>query len=138
MDHFSEGRTYSAGDDVLVRVTVEHEFHFERVEAMFQHVDFDPTLEGRSEATHLITLVGDEVKLEDPLDDSPMGQTSTVVLRGLLTAEKALGEYRCLRMETEYRGGRRIPFNLKHSPTISFHVVEESVASPKVTAIEVL
>ena len=136
MNQGSELRRYKAGDEILIRLTVEHEFGFPSMAARFQHEDFDPTLDGRGEETHAITLIARDVKQKPSMDTSPGVITSSVLLRGNLTAEKVIGEYRCQRMEANHKGVKRIPFDLGRSPELRFRVVEEPVGSPKVTSVE--
>ncbi len=138
MDQEPEIRRYKAGDELRIRLTVEHEFEFPSVIAVFQHESFDPTIEGRGEQTHAITLRGRDVRQSFRLEAIPAVITSYVALSGKVTAEKVVGEYRCRRLEADYRGGRLIPFDLGESPDLRFQVVEEPVQSPKVTEVEFL
>ena len=138
MDRGSNIQEYSAGDSVRIRLQVEHEFDFSTLEAGFEHKDFDPTIEGRGEETHAVTLVGQNPEQLVRLETVPANITSFVMLEGNLTAEKVLGEYRCGRMVAHYKGGRQIPFDLGRSPEMRFRVVEEPVGSPKVTSVEFL
>jgi hypothetical protein len=108
------------------------------LEAVFEHENFDSTIEGRDEETHTVTLVGRNPEQLARLETVPAAITSFVMLEGALTAEKVLGEYRCSRMVAHYRGGRQIPFDLGQSPEMRFRVVEEPVGSPKVTSVEFL
>ena len=127
---------YSAGDSVRIRLQVEHEFEFSSLEAVFEHENFDPTIEGRGEETHAITLVGQNTEQLVRIDGVPPTITSFVLVEGNLTAEKVVGEYRCGRMVAHYKGGRQIPFDLGRSPEMRFRVVEEPVGIPKVTSVE--
>ena len=120
MDRESEMQEYSAGDSVRIRLQVEHEFDFSRLEAVFEHANFDTTIEGRGEETHAITLVGRNPEQLVRIDTLPAAITSFVMLEGDLTAEKVVGEYRCSRMMAHYKGGRRIPFDLGQSPEMRF------------------
>ena len=138
MDRGSNIQEYSAGDSVRVRLQVEHEFDFSTLEAVFEHEDFDPTIEGRGEETHAITLVGRNPEQLVRIDTLPAAITSFVMLEGDLTAEKVVGEYRCGRMVAHYKGGRQIPFDLGRSPEMRFRVVEEPVGIPRVTSVEFL
>ena len=124
------------GDSVRIRLQVEHEFEFSSLEAVFEHENFDPTIEGRGEETYAITLVGRNTEQLVRIDGVPPTITSFVLVEGNLTAEKNVGEYRCGRMVAHYRGGRQIPFDLGRSPEMRFRVVEEPVGSPKVTSVE--
>ncbi len=119
-----------------IRLQVEHEFEFSTLEAVFEHENFDPTIEGRGEETHAITLVGQNTEQLVRIDGVPPAITSYVMAEGNLTAEKVVGEYRCGRMVAHYKGGRQIPFDLGRSPEMRFRVVEEPVGSPKVTSVE--
>jgi hypothetical protein len=136
MNQGSDIREYSAGDSVRIRLQVEHEFEFSTLEAVFEHENFDPTIEGRGEETHAITLVGQNTEQLVRIDGVPPAITSYVMAEGNLTAEKVVGEYRCGRMVAHYKGGRQIPFDLGRSPEMRFRVVEEPVGSPKVTSVE--
>jgi hypothetical protein len=136
MNQGSDIREYSAGDSVRIRLQVEHEFEFSTLEAVFEHENFDPTIEGRGEETHAVTLVGQNTEQLVRIDGVPPAITSYVMAEGNLTAEKVVGEYRCGRMVAHYKGGRQIPFDLGRSPEMRFRVVEEPVGSPKVTSVE--
>ncbi len=136
MDRGTEMQEYSAGDSVRIRLQVEHEFEFSSLEAVFEHENFDPTIEGRGEETHALTLVGRNTEQLARIDGVPPTITSFVMVEGTLTAEKVLGEYRCGRMMAHYKGGRQIPFDLGQSPEMRFRVVEDPVGSPKVTSVE--
>ena len=138
MDQESDVQEYSAGDSVRIRLQVEHEFEFSSLEAVFEHENFDPTIEGRGEETHAITLVGRNTEQLVRIDGVPPTITSFVMVEGSLTAEKVVGEYRCGRIMAHYKGGRQIPFDLGQSPDMRFRVVEEPVGSPKVTSVEFL
>src|SRR4028118_136603 len=127
MDRGSNIRAYSAGDSVRVRLQVEHEFDFSTLEAVFEHEDFDPTIEGRGEETHAITLVGRNPEQLVRIDTLPAAITSFVMLEGNLTAEKVVGEYRCGRMVAHYKGGRQIPFDLGRSPEMRLSLGAEPV-----------
>ena len=136
MDRESDVQKYSAGDSVRIRLQVEHEFEFSSLEAVFEHENFDPTIEDRGEETHAITLVGRNTEQLVRIDGVPPTIKSFVMVEGGLTAEKVVGEYRCGRMVANYKGGREIPFDLDQSPEMRFRVVEEPVGSPKVTSVE--
>ncbi len=136
MERGSGIQEYSAGDSVRIRLQVEHEFEFLSLEAVFEHENFDPTIEGRDEETHAIMLVGRNTEQLVRIDGVPPTITSFVLVEGNLTAEKNVGEYRCGRMVAHYRGGRQIPFDLGQSPEMRFRVVEDPVGSPKVTSVE--
>jgi hypothetical protein len=136
MERGSEVQEYSAGDSVRIRLQVEHEFEFSTLEAVFEHENFDPTIEGRGEETHAITLVGRNTEQLVRIDGVPPTITSFVMVEGSLTAEKVVGEYRCGSIMAHYKGGRQIPFDLGRSPEMRFRVVEEPVGSPKVTSVE--
>jgi hypothetical protein len=136
MNQGSDIREYSAGESVRIRLQVEHEFEFSTLEAVFEHENFDPTIEGRGEETHAITLVGQNTEQLVRIDGVPPTITSFVMAEGSLTAEKVVGEYRCGSMVAHYKGGRQIPFDLGQSPEMRFRVVEEPVGSPKVTSVE--
>ena len=138
MNQGSDIEEYSAGDSVRIRLQVEHEFDFSSLQAMFEHENFDPTIEGRGEETHAITLVGQNTEQLVRIDGVPPTITSFVLVEGNLTAEKVVGEYRCGSMVAHYKGGRQIPFDLGRSPEMRFRVVEEPVGSPKVTSVEFL
>jgi hypothetical protein len=136
VNHVSEVREYSAGEEILVRLTVDHRFELRPVAAVFEHGGFaHAAREGHGE-DYLIVLTGSEILQQRRLPSAPPQITSTVVLRGQLTPDKAIGEYRCTRIEAEYRGGRQIPFDLEETPEIRFRVVEDTVSNPKVTRWE--
>ena len=136
MNQESDIQEYSAGDSVRIRLQVEHEFEFSSLEAVFEHENFDPTIEGRGGETHAITLEGRNTEQLVRIDGVPPAITSFVMVEGSLTAEKVVGEYRCGRIMAHYKGGRQIPFDLGQSPDMRFRVVEEPVGSPKVTSVE--
>jgi hypothetical protein len=136
MERGSGIQEYSAGDSVRIRLQVEHEFEFLSLEAVFEHENFDPTIEGRDEETHAIMLVGRNTEQLVRIDGVPPTITSFVLVEGTLTAEKVVGEYRCGSMVAHYKGGRQIPFDLGQSPEMRFRVVEDPVGSPKVTSVE--
>jgi len=138
MERGSEVQEYSAGDSVRIRLQVEHEFEFSTLEAAFEHENFDPTIEGRGEETHAITLVGRNTEQLVRIDGVPPTITSFVMVEGSLTAEKVVGEYRCGSIMAHYKGGRQIPFDLGRSPEMRFRVVEEPVGIPRVTSVEFL
>ncbi|MDP8901063.1 MAG: hypothetical protein M3N33_07975 [Actinomycetota bacterium] len=102
MNREPEPRRYKAGDNIRARLTIEHAFYFSRLLAVFEHEDFDPTIEGRGEETHAITLAGRNPEQLFRLDTVPATITSSALLEGTLGAEKAVVEYRCTLMEASH------------------------------------
>ena len=82
MNQESDIQEYSAGDSVRIRLQVEHEFEFSTLEAVFEHENFDPTIEGRGEETHAITLVGRNTEQLVRIDGVPPTITSFVMVEG--------------------------------------------------------
>jgi hypothetical protein len=82
MNQGSDIQEYSAGDSVRIRLQVEHEFEFSSLEAVFEHENFDPTIEGRGEETHAITLVGQNTEQLVRIDGVPPAITSFVMVEG--------------------------------------------------------
>ena len=139
MNQGSEVREYSAGNEILIRLTVEHDIGLKDVTARFEHDEgVDAATAERSAERDVIVLSGGEgdIKQQSGLYTTPPGATSTVLLRGRISADKSPGEYRCSRVETEYQGGRRIVFDPERAPDIRFRVVEQSVESPRVVGWE--
>ncbi len=127
MQHGDVIREYAAGDEIRIKLRVEHAFRLRDVTAR---------LEGPDGRTH-IELLGrqiQKVSVVDRLD----GTTSEVTLSTEVTADNMLGVYRLVNIESDYRGGRRIEFDLGDSLDVRVRVVEEPVERPNVTKAEVL
>jgi hypothetical protein len=136
MDPGSEVREYAAGDTIKARMSVEHEISLGRVVAIFEHQGIRRALNEGTEAEHRIVLEttgGCRERWSEIEYDPSQPRITTVVLTGSVTANKALGEYRCVHLYTDYRGGRTIPFDLGEMGTVRFRIVEEPVTRPKAT-----
>ena len=133
MQHDSDMKEYAAGDDIAIGLTVEHEFDLHGVRAVFEHEGINQAADEAEKDSHRIELAEWRVTPEGHLQRGIHQTTSTVVVGAALGADKALGEYRCTLVETEYRGGRRIPLDLEQIRDICFRVVEEPVNQPKAT-----
>jgi len=141
MNHQTETREYRAGDEVVLELTVDHEFELEgEVVAVFEHEGTEAGEESRGVA--VIELRAGRRGLQQlrrSFHSAPPGKpdlTSTLTLRGRITAADALGEYRLAHVEAEYRGGggRRMRFDLEGTDAV-IRVVEDPVAAPRVTEL---
>jgi len=136
MDNQAGLREYTAGDDVVMELIVDHDFELGDVTAVFEHegtVLATGESGDRTTRIELKTKLGGVRKIDavrrDPPEKSDL--TSSVRLHGDITAANALGEYRLARVETGYRGGRRIPFD-PEGTDVRIRVVEDPVAGPRI------
>jgi len=136
MEPQSGPRDYRAGDDIVLELTVDHEFELEDITAIFEHEGVEPAAEEISEGNTVIELKtrrGSTPPVR-AFHSAPPGKsdiTSAVELRGRISAANALGEYRLARVEAGYRG-RRIPFDLEGTD-VRIRVVEDPFAGPRIT-----
>ena len=137
VDQTSGVPEYSVKDAIAIRVTVEHDFQLERrVVARFEHEGGKEDAPERSPNDHVIDLVANarDITQDSPLQTTPPGATSTILLRGKVSGKKSLGEYRCTHVQTKGPGGNPIPFD--QVPDIRFRVVEKPDKRPRVTRWE--
>jgi hypothetical protein len=135
MENNVEMPEYAAGDEISLELRVVHEFRLGMVAAVFEH-EGQSVGTGRPRDDFRIVLAGRITQQHSPVHaTAPPARseiTSTVALSGEVTANNVLGPYRLTHVEAEYRGGRRIQFDLEGTENLQIRVVEERVAPPKI------
>jgi hypothetical protein len=139
MDRGAPIREYSPGDSIRIRLTVEHEFDFNVVEARFEFrtsnldiVRMKSEVPDTYTNNYTITLPGQKDPQLSTIHATTPGHRSEIRLTGKAPAGKALGEYRCTQISTRAPGGSWIPFEFGRTPEIRFRLIPEPVERPRV------
>ncbi len=135
MDRGAPIREYSPGDSIRIRLTVEHGFDFDVVEARFEYhtTDLDTAMVQSEYPDHYtITLPGHKEPQLSTIHATTPRHRSEIRLTGKAPAGKALGEYRCTRISTRAPGGSWISFEFGRTPEIRFRLIPEPVKRPKI------